>query len=393
MAETKLIAGGVDATIFNSDTIDQKTKDQFTDCLKSGYVDKAALMADGHLGYTAPIGSVLASRNWIVPAWVGYDIGCGVYLVRTTFDPDKLYKNREDVLQNIIDLVPMGYQHTKHEQTWPVYKNMQTSAWFKENFEKRGGLKQLRTLGGGNHFIEIGADHATETVCMVIHSGSRGIGHDTASHYMKIACGEDKAREGNFPLGVKFPMGKEYIMDMKACVEFAAANRRKLSYAVAIAVNEVLGEGHVSPGYAIDTVHNTATYSARRGMWVHRKGAVECQNGTLCVLPANMRDGTFIIKGKGLRDDSLDSAPHGGGRAMSRTKAKKEITLDVMKEDMNGIVCTISKGTVEEAPRAYKDIQGVIDASEGIFRIVNHIQPLIVAKHEKKGKKDAKASK
>ncbi len=174
-------------------TLDGKALAQFYDALSQAFTIRGALMPDAHVGYSLPIGAVMQTQDTIVPAWVGYDIGCGMCAVRTSFSKEDVQANSEDILADIYGTIPLGFNHRQEDVPWD-YDHIPRTDAFQELFN-RNGLRQIGTLGGGNHFIEIGYDEE-DFVWIITHSGSRGIGHATATHYMKLACGSAKLVKG-----------------------------------------------------------------------------------------------------------------------------------------------------------------------------------------------------
>jgi tRNA-splicing ligase RtcB len=370
--------GEIVSPIFNKDSVDEKTIIQFKNCIDEPYVRYAALMADGHLGYSAPIGSVLKTEEFIVPAWVGYDIGCGVITTSTDFNAKRVFDNRWAILDELRENIPMGFKHNKELIVHTAIDQMDTTKWFKKMFEEKEGGKQMCTLGGGNHFISIDMDHIEGKVWITIHSGSRGIGWQTARHYMTLAAGGTKAKEGNYPLSIKYPVGKDYLKDYEACITFASSNRKRLLFRAAASIRKVINSGMIGgTKNIIDCSHNYLEFT-KTGI-IHRKGAIGLAENQIGIIPANMRDGTFVVKGKG-NSLALSSCSHGAGRAMSRKEAKKKIDPNTFVDQMGDIACWADQDTLDEAPDAYHDIQTVLDAQYDCLEIVNHLQPLIVAK-------------
>ena len=353
-----------------ADQIDGKTMSQFFSAMKEPYVVKGALMPDAHAGYALPIGSVVATDGVVVPSWVGYDIGCGMSAIKTSFSKMDVIVNSKLIFESMYRAVPVGFQHNKHDTKWNDNHIPRTNT-MKEIFNN-GGRKQLGSLGGGNHFIEIGYDK-DDIVWVIVHSGSRGVGHATATHYMKLASGDGKAREGHYWFSADSDNGKDYIMDLHFCQEFALKNREEI-------VNRTLGQishycgGERKTGELINRNHNHA--ELKNGWWIHRKGATQAELGMLGVIPGNMRDGSFIVEGKG-NPESLWSSSHGAGRMLSRSEAKRVIDIDDFRSTMGDVVCKAEEGTIDESPFAYKNIFEVMNLQKDLVEIKNHIKPII----------------
>lgn len=350
---------------------------QFTDAMKQDCVVKGALMPDAHTGYTLPIGAVVATDGMIFPSFVGYDIGCGVLAIPTTFVYSEIVDKAQAIFDGIVSKIPTGFSHNKRDQQW-LYKDDIPATDHMRSIFAEGGLKQLGTLGSGNHFIEIGVDQDNEQVWLIIHSGSRGIGHTCATRYMKAASGTGKAAEGFYGLSVDSRDGLDYITDMNFCLQFALQNRMSMVHGIEEVLRKHL-TGKLLWGDLINRNHNHAEKSD--GLWVHRKGATHAELGMLGVIPGNMLAGTYIVVGNGC-EDSLCSSSHGAGRVMSRAAAKANLSLDDFTAQMAkaGIVANVSAGTLDEAPGAYKDITNVMSLQKETVATIAHLFPIINVK-------------
>jgi tRNA-splicing ligase RtcB len=361
--------------IFGQDIIDVKAIIQMYEALLCGFAEKAALMPDAHLGYSLPIGGVVATKHTVVPAWVGYDIGCGVCAVPTTFDAYRVKLWMDNISEEVYKMVPVGFSHRSQPLVSGDYsEGIPCTSWFKEMFKAKGGMNQLGTLGGGNHFIEIGVGQ-DERVWIVVHSGSRNVGHSTAAYYMAMAANSDKPKEGNFGFSVMSDNGKAYLQDLNFCLQFALLNRKHIAWQTTAAIRAYVA-GHACPDELINRNHNHAEYDTDMGLWIHRKGATHAKKGMQGVIPGNMRDGSFIVEGRG-NPDSLFSSSHGAGRRLGRAQAKRELTLEEFATTMDGIKAKVSMDTLDEAPMAYKGIDEVMEYQTQLVKVTNHIQPII----------------
>jgi len=274
---------------------------------------------------------------------------------------------KEQIFKEIYHRIPVGVNRFEHPQEgWIIPWNL-TDIGFEVAKAKDPRL-QLGTLGGGNHFIEIGHDE-DDNVWVVLHSGSRHFGHQIATEYMKLAHPEGKAKDGHFGFHVKSENGLKYINDMNIALKFALTNRKEMLFQVAEAIGSTVDEMSF-----INSNHNHAEYA--HGMWIHRKGATHADEGMMGVIPGNMRDGSFIVKGKG-SPDSLWSSSHGAGRVLGRKEAKRVLELKDFQETMIGVKAKVENTTLDESPFAYKNIFDVMDAQEDLVEIVHHIKPLI----------------
>lgn len=404
-----------------SDNIESQALSQFYDVMKQDFVIQGALMPDAHCGYTMPIGGVAACKDVVVASYIGFDIGCGLCAYKTTYNKADILNKRKEIFKQIYRDLPVGPKGHKH----PLPINHKLLNNIKdvcnvigENFS--GALKKLGTLGGGNHFCEVGHDE-NNNVWIIIHSGSRHFGHSVATHHMKVAAIEntDKERyanefeeknqdfkkhnpdkfeeakqefiyrrvrarlktnmEGHHGLDVNSPEGKRYIQDMNVALEYALENRKLMIKIILKSIQQVL-YGYdkdfepVLDGELINRNHNHA--EEKDGLWIHRKGATHAEEGMLGVIPGNMRDGSFIVKGKG-NPDSLCSSSHGAGRVLSRKKAKNTLHINDFRNTMSGITANVAKGTLDESPMAYKDIFEVMENQKDLVEVIAHVKPLI----------------
>jgi tRNA-splicing ligase RtcB len=337
------------------------------------FVTRGALMPDAHTGYSLPIGAVVETKGYVVPSWVGYDQGCGVCAVPTDYPKDLVIEHAQEIFHEIYKLLPVGFSRHKHWQPWDAYASLKKTTVFSTVFEK-GGANSLGTLGGGNHFCEIGYDRF-DIVWIIVHSGSRGVGHGVATHYMKLASGDGRAREGHFGFAVDTLEGQDFITDLNCSLKYALHNRKMIVDIVGRALSNILCSFPIHDEVLINRNHNHAT--SKDGIhWIHRKGATHAEEGMLGVIPGNMRDGSFIVEGKGF-EDSLCSSSHGAGRILGRKKAKQLLNVEDFKVTMNGIVASVSGSTLDESPFAYKDIFSVMDQQTEMVKIINYIKPII----------------
>jgi tRNA-splicing ligase RtcB len=418
-----------------AELLDTKAQEQFMDVLNEPYVTYGALMPDAHTGYTMPIGGVCATKEMVVPQFVGFDIGCGMCAYKTDYTKEQIEAHAEIIYNHIVEKVPLGFKTHKNHQ--PLKIDLPLTE-FADHVLQTTGLKQVGTLGGGNHFIEVGYG-ADEKAWIVIHSGSRGFGHKIASHYMlqayllkyptegRLEAIVDDFKERNkkfkehnpegfekslakftqkqklaitksmkldnikgiYPLDVNSELGRDYIKDQNFALQFALENRKRMIATIHTIMNEVIGGEFEfkddDERRFINRNHNHAEYDESRKEWIHRKGATHAELGMRGVIPGNMRDGSFVVIGKG-NSDSLNSSSHGAGRVMSRVKAKKMIALEEFESSMVGIVGTVDENTLDESPFAYKDIFEVMKLQEDLVDVEEHIRVLINVKDNSKSK-------
>lgn len=349
------------------DDMDDLALQQWNECINHPAFRKGALMPDAHGGYDAPIGSVLALKDWVMPSWVGYDIGCGMCALPLAINRYEL-GDLQELHSKIHKAVPCGFSVHQAQTRLPLGINRSGEA-IRQAFEKRKVAEQFGTLGGGNHFIELGEGN-DGMIYIVIHSGSRGFGHEIATYWMK----RQKEETNNIGWYAHSKDGKQYIQDMNIALVYALNNRKRMIELVC----EVLNTKPIF-GSMINRNHNHLDMA--HGLYIHRKGATHSEKDMLGVIPANMRDGSYIVKGLG-NPDSLWSSSHGAGRKMSRKVAKENITLEKFQSDMVGIVGDVKEKTIDEAPDAYKDINKVIktQVDAGIIEVVDIVKPFLNVK-------------
>lgn len=342
-------------------------------------VKRMAIMPDCHTGYDMPIGGVALVDGAVNPAYVGYDIGCGMTLSMTGLRAEDLNeRKKKQLFKDIYEVVPtgLGAAHSTTQDPQGLIPEVFESASNDKNLNDAVNAKllpQFGTLGSGNHFIELGQTTRVNPgeVAVTIHSGSRNVGHTIATYYMKLA--EKAQHEGcrGF-FGIETELGRQYLKDMEFALNYALANRLRMVHRVL----DILGSRAIV--VQINENHNHAVTTVDGVL--HRKGATPADKGQYGVIPGNMRDGVFVTRGLG-NDTYLSSASHGAGRKMSRAKAKASIPLEKFEKSMHGIVARVDKGTLDEAPFAYKHLQTVIDRQEGIvIDVMDHITPLINVK-------------
>lgn len=374
--------------------LDKDTKKQFEKCINKEFVIKASLMPDAHFGYIAPIGSVIVTKDVIVPAWVGYDIGCGMLACKIkSKNPkllEKIQKKSKEIFNDINKKIPMGKSKLNHiqnvsNQTKEKFKILLKKLKDKEHnpkifkIIKDKSVSNLGTLGSGNHFIELGIDKNKE-IWIIVHSGSRNIGHIIATNYMKIASNNENKYEITASIKADTQIGKEYLNLVEFSLEFALLNRIEMINKIIQSLKENLEDNQIDFEIWTNKHHNHVIKDEQNN-YIHRKGATPALKNERGVIPANMRDGSFLVEGLGNKD-FLMSSSHGAGRLLSRKEAKKQININDFKKTMQKITANISENTIDESPFAYKNIYDVMDAQKKSIKIINHIKPIINWKGE-----------
>lgn len=375
--------------------LDSQTQEQFKSCYSEPFVLSSALMPDAHSGYVAPIGSVFITSGFVVPAWVGYDIGCGVIAIRISSKNilEKIQKNKDKIFKEINSAIPIGLskyssEENISEKTKLQFENLLNQLKEKPHdksifqYIKSVGLRNLGTLGSGNHFIELDYDKGSkDSAWLVIHSGSRGLGHKVAKKYMIKSSQSQSDFETTAPLDIKSQLGKEYLAILDFCLEYALLNRLEMANTFLSVLQKTL-KIKIKSQLWVNKNHNHAVpWKKSKTKFIHRKGATPAEKNERGVIPGNMRDGSFLVLGLG-NPKFLNSSTHGAGRAMSRTQARQLISLPEFKSEMKGITANVSQSTLDEAPMAYKDIFKVMKAQEKSVKIYKHLLPLINWKGE-----------
>ncbi len=355
-----------------------------------------AIMPDAHQGYGMPIGGVLATEQAVIPNAVGVDIGCGMCAVKTSIteiDTEhlKAILGSAKKGRGIRGTIPLGFNHQKTAQSEELMPSTQKVEQLKDSRVMRlfaAGRKQIGTLGGGNHFIEIqrGDDGF---IWLMIHSGSRNIGLQIARHYNQLAIKLNRRWRSAVPSGWELAFlpldcgeGWDYLAEMQYCVEFALANRQLMMERVKEAVLDVLPDTDFDP--AINIAHNYAAIEHHFGsdVVVHRKGATRATTGEYGIIPGSQGSRSYIVIGKG-NPESFASCSHGAGRRMGRKEAQRKLSLasEQQRLDEMGVLHALrSARGLDEAPSAYKDIDRVMANQRDLVDIAVELRPLAVVK-------------
>ena len=360
------------STLIPLHELEQGAQQQIYDALKLDFLIKLAIMPDCHKGYTLPIGGVALLDGVISPEYVGYDIGCGMCYSVTNLEARtflKKKKKKQEVFDAIYELIPVGFNSHDTSQEYDDFPNASGDKELLKRVNSKLYL-QLGTLGGGNHFIELGVN-TKGFLTVSVHSGSRNMGHSIAGYYMKLSKNVDKDLPNGF-LHLNGEYGQQYLQDMNFALQYALRNRYKMMGVVM----HILGANFKSSMKGtINENHNHAVVNGSTVL--HRKGATPAEKDQLGIIPGNMKTGIYVTKGLG-NETYLSSASHGAGRKMSRSQAKKSINMDRFKQQMHGIVAKVEKSTLDEAPDAYKNLHKVIAAQEDIvINTVDYAEPLI----------------
>ncbi len=344
------------------------------------------IMPDSHQGYGMPIGSILATKNVVVPNAVGVDIGCGMCAL-----PIEVENLDQATLKLVMaearQRIPLGFNWHEEAQDEAVMPEAKEGLPIVARHYQKA-LKQVGTLGGGNHFIEIqkGSDGR---IWLMIHSGSRNLGYNVAKFYndRAIALNEryhsvvTKKMELAF-LPIETAAAKDYLAEMTYCVAFAYANRKLMMTRLVESLQSVIGD--FEQGELLNKSHNFAAWETHfdETVLVHRKGATSAFAGELGMIPGSQGTNSYIVRGLG-NPQSFYSCSHGAGRKMGRKQAQRELDLQAEIDLLNakGVIHSIRNiKDLDEATSAYKDIDIVMKNQEDLAEIVVELEPLAVLK-------------
>lgn len=373
--------------VYGGKFIESIAKQQMELAMRLPVTLSGALMPDAHAGYGLPIGGVLATENAVIPYAVGVDIGCRMSLSVFDAKTDYLKRYSHQIKEALKEYTHFGMDgglifSQEHEildrnefQLTPLLKQLHGKV-----------VRQLGTSGGGNHFVEFGEISliegnilnlpAGEYIALLSHSGSRGMGAAIARYYSDLAretCKLPREAQHFAWLGLDSEAGQEYWMSMNLAGDFARACHERIH----INLSKALG---LKPLANINNHHNFAwreEIAPNQYAIVHRKGATPAGKGVAGFIPGSMATAGYLVCGKGV-SESLNSASHGAGRAMSRQKAREQFTQSALKKLLQQQQVTLIGGSVEEMPLAYKDIDRVMPAQESLIDIHGQFMPRIV---------------
>lgn len=359
-----------------------------------------AVMPDVHYGIGATVGSVIPTRQAIIPAAVGVDIGCGMMAVQTSIEAKRLPDNLSKLRAAIEKAVPHGRSERGPDRgAWEEPPELVDDEWselapgFERISEKHPKLGRsnhythLGTLGTGNHFIEICIDE-TEHVWVMLHSGSRGVGNAIGRYFIELARQDMERHDRHLPdwnLSY-FEEGNPHFADYVEAVDwaqrYAKANRELMMTATLRAMKrtkqlpkfELLAQ-------AINCHHNYVQKEQHYGseLYVTRKGAVRAGPGELGIIPGSMGTRSYIVRGRG-NPESFCSSSHGAGRAMSRAEARQRFTLKDHRLATQGVECRKDKDVIDETPGAYKSIDAVMQAQADLVEVVHTLKQVVCVK-------------
>lgn len=350
-----------------------------------------AIMPDVHAGVGMPIGGVLACKDAVIPNAVGVDIGCGMCAVKTNWKVADISTDvlRKQIMRGIRKRIPLGMDHHKEaqdEKYLPAGHDID-----KMEIVKRRQVsitKEVGTLGGGNHFIELQKDE-TGTLWIMIHSGSRNLGKLVGDYYNEKAKVLNERWHSVVSPDIRLPFlpfrtdeFNAYWREMTYCIDFALCNRKLMMERIEEVIKDAIPEIEFEP--MINIAHNYAAWENHFGqnVIVHRKGATLAREGVIGIIPGSQGTASYIVEGLG-NPESFCSCSHGAGRTMSRTAAIRDLDMkeEVGRLDALGIIHAIrNQNDMQEASGAYKDIETVIANESDLVKVKTRLLPVAVIK-------------
>lgn len=357
-----------------------------------------AVMPDVHYGRGATVGSVIPTKGAIIPAAVGVDIGCGMMAIGTSLTANDLPDSLVAIRSEIERKVPVGNGPGGNHKDAParaatalrksgLVERLEAITGKHKRIQRTAFAKQLGSLGGGNHFIELCLDE-TDHVWVMLHSGSRGTGNVIGTYFIQEAREALEKRVLGYHVPDRdlafFVEGEDLFADYIDAIgwaqDYARLNREVMMDRVLIAMREMLPAFTLAK-QEVNCHHNYVEREHHFGadIWVTRKGAVRAGEGELGIIPGSMGAKSFIVRGKG-KAESFCSCSHGAGRAMSRTEAKRRFTLEDHIAATAAVECRKDAGVIDETPMAYKDIDAVMAAQSDLVEVVHTLRQVVCVK-------------
>ncbi len=396
MSIQKIISKGRVPVKIYTDEVEPEAMQQLYNLSQLPFIHShIAAMPDVHLGKGATVGSVIPTKGAIIPAAVGVDIGCGMNAVRLSIKAKDLPDNLRGLRLAIEAAIPVGFEMHKQDMAKRSTITALTGG-LEQIIAKHPKLarnrkpyqtwvRQLGTLGGGNHFIELCLDE-NQDVWLMLHSGSRGIGNSIGQYFIALAQKDMGRHLANLPDKdlAYFSEGADHFDDYVKAVDwaqdYAMINRREMMRLIVEALTKKLPKFGITKE-AINCHHNYVTQEIHFGenVFITRKGAIRAGEGELGIIPGSMGAQSFIVRGKG-NPQSFCSCSHGAGRKMSRTQAKRHFREQDLEQQTQGVECRKDKGVIDEAPGAYKDITQVMANQQDLVEVVHTLKQVVCVK-------------
>ncbi len=373
--------------IYGAEGIEQGALTQMQTAMKLPVTVAGALMPDAHQGYGLPIGGVLATNNAVIPYGVGVDIGCRMCMTLYNLPTTMLEEKKDAIKKMLVNNTMFGRASFKRPKDHEIFSRSEFSDIKIVRDMKERALAQIGSSGGGNHFVEFGIVEIInpvnefniapgQYVALLSHSGSRGLGANIAGYYTKVAmdvCKLPQEAKHLAWLDLNTEAGQEYWLAMNLAGDYASACHHQIHDRMEIGLRE-------KPLAMIENHHNFAWKEKdEQGneVIVHRKGATPAGKGVLGIIPGSMATPGFIVRGKGLAA-SINSASHGAGRLMSRTKAKETISPLKVNQFLKEAGVELIGSGLDEAPMAYKNIHQVMESQKELVEVLGTFMPKIV---------------
>lgn len=387
----------------NGVVFDENSRNQVNQIASMPFIHKwIAVMPDVHLGKGATIGSVIPTIGAIIPAAVGVDLGCGMMAAKTTLKAHQLPDSLAALRSEIERRVPHGSSPTirgsKDKGSWSGLPDDVAAAWnhLSAGYEKLtekypllakgNSVNQLGTLGSGNHFVEVCIDEEN-SVWVMLHSGSRGVGNRIGTHFIEQAKKDMERWFINLPDKdlAYIPEGsdtfRDYVESVAWAQDFAKSNREVMMARTLQAMRDILKLPFEANVEAVNCHHNYISREHHYGsnVWVTRKGAVSARKGEMGIIPGSMGAKSFIVRGLG-NAESFCSCSHGAGRIMSRAEAKRRVSMKEHLLATEGVECRKDEDVIDETPSAYKPIEKVMSAQSDLVEIVHTLKQVLCVK-------------
>ncbi len=398
MPVRRVLRGGRVPVHVYTDALDNSSAEQLVNIARLPIVhDHVAAMPDVHTGIGATVGAVIPTYKAIIPAAVGVDIGCGMNAVRLSLKAEQLPDQLHRLRAAIEAAIPLGFdQHPRdpvkrstivalEKRLKRIYERHPALLKMQRNRGAPTWIRQIGTLGGGNHFIELCIDEAQD-VWILLHSGSRGIGNAIGRYFIALAKKEMEPHLDRLPHRdlAYFTEGTSHFADYVEAVhwaqDYAMTNRREMMRLILEALKKHLPPFQATKE-AVNCHHNYVAVEEHFGKSVYltRKGAIAAYKDQLGIIPGSMGAKSYIVRGLG-NPNSFCSCAHGAGRRMSRAQAKKQFSTRDLEQQTGGVECRKDQGVLDEIPAAYKDIDQVMADQKDLVEVVHTLKQVICVK-------------
>ncbi|MFJ8345611.1 RtcB family protein [Streptomyces sp. NPDC094153] len=376
-------------------TVENAAMQQLRNVATLPWIKGLAVMPDVHYGKGATVGSVIAMRDAVCPAAVGVDIGCGMSAVKTSLTANDLPGDLSRLRSKIEQTIPVGRGMHDDPVDPAHFHGLPTAGWDgfwgrfdgvaeAVRFREERALRQMGTLGSGNHHLEVSVD-SENAVWLTLHSGSRNIGKELAEHHIgvarKLPHNQGLVDRDLAVFVSDTPQMAAYRHDLYWAQEYAKYNRSIMMALLKDVIRKEFRKAKPTFEAEVSCHHNYVAQERYEGMdlLVTRKGAIRAGAGDLGIIPGSMGTATYIVKGLG-NEKAFNSASHGAGRRMSRSAAKRRFSTRDLEEQTRGVECRKDSGVVDEIPGAYKPIEQVMDQQRDLVEVVARLKQVVCVK-------------